>query len=184
MLTVICGPMFSGKTEELIRRAKRKRIANRRVRLFKQARDDRYEPERVVSHDSGVYEARPLAHLADVWRWANGGQGEWGFIGIDEFQFFDDAEATVLEILQGLSARAHVVVAGLDLDSDGRPFGPMPTALALADEVMKLTAVCRKCGRDATRSWWNPKRPKDGVVQVGAGELYEARCFPCWREKT
>jgi len=174
--------MFSGKTEELIRRARRSHIAKRRVRMFKHAKDDRYDAERVVSHDNGVYDARPVQTLQEVRTWADGGQGDWGFIGIDEFQFFDDEPEVVVDTLAYLSERTKVVVAGLDLDSDGRPFGPMPLALAMADVVVKLTAVCVKCGRDATRSYRNPEKHSGETEQVGAAGLYEARCIDCWRK--
>jgi len=180
MLEVICGPMFSGKTEELIRRARRMRIAQRRVCLLKHAKDDRFDPVKLVTHGQSTFEAQPVGRGRDLLLWGDAGQDDWGLVGVDEFQFFDDS---AIEALEELRRRAHVVVAGLDLDSAGRPFGPMPAALALADRVTKLTAVCMKCGADATRSYRRPDMDDGKVVQVGAGEAYEARCLACWRLK-
>jgi thymidine kinase len=166
---VICGCMFSGKTEELIRRMTRAQIARQKLQVFKPAIDVRYGKEVVASHNSNQIHSQPvanaheiLAHLADGTR----------VVGIDEAQFFDSA---VVEVVERLALRGiRVVVAGLDMDYLGRPFGPMPQLLAIAEQVTKLSAICVVCGAPATRS--QRIAPQEDTVLVGAHDSYEARC--------
>ena len=185
MLEVICGPMFSGKSEELIRRIRRAEIAKQRVVVFKHALDDRYCSERVMSHLARGVQAQPLQGSRGLSEWT---KTDVDLIAIDEAQFFDDG---IVGVCRELAAKTRVVVAGLDLDAKGEPFGPMPALLALADKVVKLTAVCMQCGEDATRSFQTDGRVTGmitasaeglaGNIQVGAAEAYEARCSRCWR---
>ena len=174
-IEVICGPMFSGKTEELIRRVTRAQFAKQEVQVFKPAIDTRYHPERVVSHSTLSLASTParnsivlreqVLHAAKV-------------IAIDEVQFFDDEIVDVVqEIANNLGKR--VIVAGLDMDSFGKPFGPMPALMAVAEEVLKVSAVCVVCGDEATRSY----RKVDTKTQVNVGgmEAYEPRCRTCFR---
>ena len=174
MLEVICGPMFSGKSEELIRRVRRAQIAKQRIAVFKHQLDDRYDAERVVSHQEVSVAAQPLRGSRGLWERTKG--EDFDLVAIDEAQFFDEG---LVGMCRSLSEKARVVVAGLDLDAQSEPFGPMPALLALADKVVKLTAVCVQCGADATRSFQLEAR--GAHIQVGAAEAYEARCCSCWR---
>lgn len=172
-LEVICGPMFSGKTEELIRRVRLARIAKQRVQLFKPALDDRYDVEYITSHVEQKFLCTPvreageiLDHLVDSTR----------VVAIDEAQFFKN---NLLEICEKLANRGlRVLAAGLDQDYLGNPFGPMPQLLAIADDVVKLKAVCVVCGGEASKTQRLSKE-KSQVV-VGASEVYEARCRFCF----
>jgi thymidine kinase len=176
-LEVICGPMFSGKSEELMRRVRRAEIAGQRVAIFKPLVDDRYAASDVVSHAGARMRAVPLSSVRELlWR-------AYGFdvVAIDEVQFFDSAIVpVVLELAEG---GTRVVVAGLDQDFRRLPFGPMPELLANAEFVDKLQAVCQRCGGPATTT----QRLVDGLpapysgetVVVGAAEQYEARCRGC-----
>ena len=181
-LEVVCGPMFSGKSEELIRRLRRAEIAGLRALIVKPAVDDRYDVGHVVSHGGAKMRAVTAASSADVRRLAGGYEA----IGIDEVQFFDDG---IVDADVGLVDRgARVVAAGLAQDFRGLPFGPMPTLLALADYVDKLEAVCHRCGGPATLT----QRLLDGrpapfsgeTVQIGALDSYEARCRACYEPGT
>ncbi|HFC08471.1 MAG TPA: thymidine kinase [Chloroflexi bacterium] len=174
-LEVIAGPMFSGKTEELIRRLRRAVIARQKVQVFKPALDNRYAKTAVASHAGGVFEAIPLndiealeQHLKD----------DTTVVGIDEAQFFSEKITAIVQRLADRGVR--VIVAGLDMDFRGEPFGPMPALLAQADQVDKLQAICVVCGFPASRSQrlinGKPARYDDPVVIVGASEMYEARC--------
>lgn len=166
---VVCGCMFSGKTEELIRRMTRAQIARQKLQVFKPAIDVRYGLEVVASHNSNTIHSQPvensleiLSHLADGTR----------VVGIDEAQFFDNG---IVEVVERLALRGiRVVVAGLDMDYLGRPFGPMPQLLAIAEQVTKLSAICVVCGAPATRS--QRISPQEDTVLVGAHDSYEARC--------
>jgi len=167
--------MFSGKSEELIRRIRRAEIARRRVAVFKHALDDRYCAEKVMSHTARGAQAQPLQGSRGLSEWT---KTDFDLVAIDEAQFFDDG---VVDVCRELAARTRVVVAGLDLDARGEPFGPMPALLALADKVVKLTAVCMRCGDDATRSFQTAASDDlTETIKVGAAETYEARCRACW----
>ncbi len=176
-IEVVAGPMFSGKSEELIRRVTRAMIARQRVQVFKPAIDDRYEAVAVASHAGRTLEAAAVADAAAMRdRLDDASQ----VIAVDEAQFFDGALTPFLLELADTSRR--VIVAGLDLDFRGVPFGPMPELLAHAEVVEKLTAICR-CGKAATRTQrligGRPAHESDPVILVGAAESYEPRCRAC-----
>ncbi len=173
-IEVICGSMFSGKTEELIRRLKRAKIANLKVEIFKPAIDVRYDEINVVSHDSNYILSTPIDNSQTILLMAGGVD----IVGIDEAQFFDDEIVHVCETLalQGI----RVIVAGLDMDYLGRPFGQMPKLLAIADFITKLHAICVKCGNLANISY--RKTNIDGQVLVGEKDIYEPRCRKCYHE--
>lgn len=174
-IEVVCGSMFSGKTDELIRRLIRATIAKQKVQVFKPAIDIRYAVEKVTSHAGANYEATPVASAAEIRKKLD---KDTTVAGIDEAQFFDPE---IIVVIQELAARGvRVIVAGLDMDFRGEPFGPMPLILAEAERVDKLHAICMVCGDDASRTQrlvnGQPARYDDPVVIVGASELYEARC--------
>jgi len=184
-LEVIVGPMFSGKSEELIRRVTRAVIARQRVAVFKPAIDDRYHAAHVASHSGRTAEATPVRDTAAVRALLRGEQlllpasAELpDVVGFDEAQFFDPGLVPLALELADQGVR--VILAGLDLDFRGEPFGIMPDLLARAESVEKLTAVCVECGAPATRTQrligGRPARYDDPVVMVGAAERYEARC--------
>ena len=177
-LEVICGSMFSGKTEELIRRLRRAQIARQPVQVFKPAIDDRYHAERVTSHNGADFEARPVASAKEILRLI---EPETTVVAIDEAQFFEPAIVNVCEALVNEGKR--VICAGLDMDFRGVPFGPMPDILARAELVDKLHAICVVCGEEASRTQrlidGRPAAFDDPVVLVGANEVYEARCRQC-----
>src|SRR5437762_2016324 len=177
-LELIVGSMFSGKSEELIRRVKRAVIARRSVQVFKPAIDDRFGGELVRSHDGDSFIARPVSSSDDILPLVS---HDTSVVGVDEVQFFD---ADIVTVVRGLVASGRrVICAGLDLDFRGEPFGPVPTLLALAEKVDKLEAICVVCGESATRT----QRIVDGVpafydepiIVIGAKEAYEARCRSC-----
>lgn len=172
---VICGSMFCGKTEELIRRVRRATIARQTVQVFKPGIDDRYGVARVASHNGEAIEGMPLAAAGDIPRAIQPGTT---VIAIDEAQFFD---AAVVEVVQHLAVRGlRVIVAGLDLDFRGEPFGAIPQLMCVAEEVTKLHAICVVCGEQACRTQrlvnGHPAHYNDPVIMVGAQEVYEARC--------
>ena len=174
-IEVVCGSMFSGKTDELIRRLIRATIAKQKVQVFKPAIDVRYAVEKVTSHAGAHYEAIPVANAAEILAKLD---QDTTVVGIDEAQFFD---LEIADIAQELATRGiRVLVAGLDMDFRGEPFGPMPLILAKAERVDKLHAICMVCGDDASRTQrlvnGKPAKYDDPVVIVGASELYEARC--------
>ena len=173
-IEVVCGSMFSGKTEELIRRLTRARIARQRVEIFKPALDTRYHAEDVVSHNAARIRSTPVAIASEILLLAAGSD----VVGIDEAQFFDDSLVDVCAQLANNGTR--VIVAGLDMDYLGRPFGPMPALLATAEYVTKVHAVCVCCGEIASYSY----RIVASASQVLLGETdsYEARCRPCFLE--
>ncbi len=177
-IEVVCGSMFSGKSEELIRRVKRARIAKQRVVVLKHSIDDRFSAREVVSHDGDKLESIPIAASADVMAAVPLGTQ---VVAIDEAQFFDDGLVEVCDALAESGVR--VIVAGLDTNFRGEPFGPMPKLLSLAEEVMKLNAICMKCGAPASRTQrlvnGKPAKYDDPVVMIGASESYEARCRRC-----
>ncbi|HEV8470181.1 MAG TPA: thymidine kinase [Candidatus Limnocylindria bacterium] len=177
-LEVIVGSMFSGKSEELIRRVKRAIIARRAVQVFKPAMDDRFGAEVVRSHDGDSFVARPVRSSAEI---ADSVEPETSVVGIDEVQFFDPGIVDVVRSLV-VSGR-RVICAGLDLDFRGEPFGPVPVLLALAERVDKLEAICVVCGEPATRTQrivnGVPAFFDDPIIVIGAQEAYEARCRVC-----
>ncbi len=178
-LEVIAGPMFSGKSEELIRRVKRVLIAGQKVRVFKPKLDDRYHASDVVSHDGERVRAEPVAGSSEMQSRLEGEDVQ--VVAVDEAQFFDDGLPELLEELAANGVR--VIVAGLDMDFRGEPFGVMPTLMARAEFVEKLSAVCVRCGRAATRTQrlvnGKPARYDEPVILVGASEAYEPRCRAC-----
>lgn len=177
---VICGGMFSGKSEELIRRVKRAQIARQRVQVFYNALDTRYGPERVSSHSGSQLDATPVADAAGI---ARAVKADTQVVAIDEAQFFGEDVAALCNQLADEGRR--VIVAGLDMDFRGVPFGPMPALLALAEEVTKLRAICVVCGAQASRTQrlldGEPAAFEEPIIQVGASENYEARCRACHR---
>lgn len=173
-IEVICGCMFSGKTEELIRRLKRACIAQLKVEIFKPGVDLRYNREQIVSHDDNRFHSTPVDHSAKILLLA----GDADVIGIDEAQFFDTGLPAVCEQLAGRGAR--VIVAGLDMDFRGEPFGSMPALMAKAEYVTKLHAICMKCGAIASFSY--RKTADTDTFLVGEKDIYEARCRSCFLE--
>ena len=172
---VICGSMFSGKTDELIRRLRRATIARQNVQVFKPAIDVRYAVEKVTSHAGSDYAAIPVEKAADIRKRLD---RKATVVAIDEAQFFDDE---IVQVVEELAAkRIRVIVAGLDTDFRGEPFGPMPELMARAERVDKIQAICMVCGEPASRTQrlvnGKPARFNDPVVIVGAAEMYEARC--------
>ncbi len=174
-LEVICGPMFSGKSEELIRRLRRARIARQRIQAFKPALDDRYDAIAIASHAESRFEALPVADSQELARHLDPAVE---VVAIDEVQFFDEGLLGLVEAMADSGIR--VILAGLDLDSEARPFGIMPQVLARAEHVLKLQAICTECGAGASRTY--RKVRSGGQVLVGAADLYEARCRHCHRE--
>lgn len=172
-IEVICGPMFSGKSEELIRRVTRVRIARRPVQVFKPELDDRYSETEVVSHSSLSVTAEPVADSAALLALVD---DETQVVGVDEAQFFDDGLVAVAEHL-ARSGR-QVIVAGLDLDYLGRPFEPVPTLVGRAEYVTKALAVCVRCGDPA--NFTQRTIAAGDLVVLGATDSYEARCRRCW----
>ncbi len=175
LIEVVCGSMFSGKTEELIRRLVRATIAQQKVQVFKPAIDIRYAVEKVTSHTGSDFDAIPVEKAASIREQVD---PETTVVAVDEAQFFDPE---IVDVAQDLAARGvRVIVAGLDLDFRGEPFGPMPVIMAKAEKVDKLHAICMTCGNEASRTQrlvnGKPARYDDPVVIVGASELYEARC--------
>jgi len=166
--------MFSGKTEELIRRLTRARIARQRVEIFKPALDTRYHAEDVVSHNATSIRSTPVALPAEILLLASGSD----VVGIDEAQFFDSSLVEVCEQLANNGIR--VIVAGLDMDYLGRPFGPIPALLATAEFVTKVHAVCVCCGEIASYSY--RIAASESQVLLGETDSYEARCRPCFLE--
>ena len=172
VIEVICGSMFSGKTEELIRRLKRVRIANLSVEIFKPKIDRRYHEENIVSHDENAIISTPIDNSQTILLLAQ----NVDVIGIDEAQFFDDQLPDVCDQLALRGIR--VIVAGLDMDYTGKPFGQMPNLLAKADYITKLHAICVRCGYIANYSF--RKSSKSGQVVLGEKDLYEPRCRKCY----
>lgn len=171
-IEVICGSMFSGKTEELIRRLRRARIAEQSVEIFKPAHDTRYSVNDIVSHDARTIASRPVATSEEILLVAD----HIEVIGIDEAQFFNDQLPRVCE---ELANRGHrIIVAGLDMDFRGKPFGPMPDLLAMAEYITKLHAICHHCGNLATHTYRLIADPE--TVLLGEKDIYEARCRYCF----
>jgi thymidine kinase len=171
-IEVICGSMFSGKTEELIRRLRRARIANQKVEIFKPLLDKRYDETNIVSHDSNSILSTPVEASANIMLMADNVE----VIGIDEAQFFDQALPWVCEQLALKGAR--VIVAGLDMDYLGKPFGPMPAIMSIAEYVTKVHAICQVCGDLASHSF--RKTGGTSLFMLGEKESYEPRCRRCF----
>lgn len=174
-IEVICGSMFSGKSEELIRRIRRAQFARQNVVVFKPTIDNRYSEESICSHNGNQIVAIPITDSIDIFKYVT---FETDLIGIDEVQFFDD---NIVEVIVQLANKGYrVVVAGLDLDFRGVPFGPVPALMAMAESVTKLQAVCHVCGSPAWCSQrlvnGSPAPYESSIIQVGAAESYEARC--------
>jgi len=172
---VICGSMFCGKTEELIRRLRRARIAKQNVQVFKPAIDNRYNHKKVTSHSGLDVDAQPVESSEDILAQMD---TSTTVVGIDEVQFFDDGIVDVVEDLAEQGVR--VIVTGLDMDFRGEPFGCMPDLMARAEKVEKLQAICMVCGESASRTQrlvnGEPAHYEEPIVVVGAQEMYEARC--------
>ena len=181
-IEAVVGPMYSGKSEELIRRLKRAKIAKQEVIVFKPCIDNRYSKEDVVSHSGISIRAIAINHTEEIHKYII---DETQVVGIDEVQFFD--EGIVAVALELADKGIRVIAAGLDLDFKAEPFGPVPELLARAEFVDKLQAVCVKCGAPATRTQRlinkEPARYDDPIILVGATESYEARCRKCHRIK-
>lgn len=171
-IEVICGCMFSGKTEELIRRLKRAKIASMKVEVFKPKVDTRYDEQAIVSHDTSSLLAIPVDHSSKLLRLAE----DVAVIGLDEAQFFDEQLPAVCQELALRGVR--VIAAGLDMDYRGQPFGVMPELLAIAEYVTKVHAICVHCGNLATHSYRLAEG--DTIVLLGEKEQYEPRCRSCY----
>ncbi|MER3499568.1 MAG: thymidine kinase [Chitinophagaceae bacterium] len=173
-IEVVCGSMFSGKTEELIRRLKRAKIANLKVEIFKPAIDVRYDEVKIVSHDTNAIHSTPIDNSQKILLMTE----DVDVIGIDEAQFFDQELPAVCDQLALKGVR--VIVAGLDMDYLANPFGPMAAIMAKADYVTKLHAICQKCGNIANFTY--RKVPNEDQVMLGAMDVYEPRCRVCYNE--
>lgn len=175
-IEVICGSMFCGKTEELIRRVRRAIIARQKVKVFKPKIDDRYGIQSITSHTGQSVDAVAVESAAEILNLAN---GETTVVAIDEAQFFAEG---IIDVVQRLveELNLRVIVAGLDTDFRGEPFGAMPQLLSIAEEVVKLHAICVVCGESASRTQrlvdGSPATYDDPIIMVGAQESYEARC--------
>lgn len=174
-IEVICGSMFSGKTEELIRRMKRAKFANQRVEIFKPQIDTRYSESEVVSHDSNSIHSTPVTSSGNISLLVS----EVDVVGIDEAQFFDPGIVDVCNQLASQGIR--VIVAGLDMDFKGKPFGPMPQLMAVAEYVSKVHAICMECGNLANFSHRLSEEEK--LVVLGEKNEYEPLCRTCYYKK-
>lgn len=173
-IEVICGSMFSGKTEELIRRLKRAKYAKQRIEIFKPEVDTRYDVEKVVSHDENSINSTPVQSSSQILLLST----DIDVVGIDEAQFFDPEIVTVCNILAKRGVR--VIVAGLDMDYLGKPFGPMPALIATAEYVTKVHAICMRCGNLAYVS--HRLVENDKLVLLGETDSYEPLCRSCFNE--
>lgn len=174
-IEVICGSMFSGKTEELIRRLKRAEIARLKVEIFKPSTDTRYDEIAVVSHNYNSISSKPVENSATILLL----KADTQVVGIDEAQFFDNGLPEVCNTLANKGIR--VIVAGLDMDFTGRPFGPVPALMAIAELVTKVNAVCVRCGSPAMYSY--RRVANEATILLGEKESYEPRCRPCFHAK-
>ena len=175
-IEVIAGSMFSGKTEELIRRLKRARFANLKVEIFKPVVDTRYSEREVISHDANIILSTPVQTASNILLLVN----DVDVVGIDEAQFFDKGLADVCNSLADKGIR--VIIAGLDMDYKGRPFGPIPTLFSIAEYVTKVHAICMRCGTLAHYSY--RKTDIDKLVVLGAKDNYEPLCRSCYQKAT
>ena len=171
-IEVICGSMFSGKTEELIRRMKRAQFAKQKVEIYKPCIDVRYSEDQVVSHDSHSIPSTPIDSPASMLLLSS----DVEVVGVDEAQFFDE---TLVDVVQTLANRGiRVIVAGLDTDFMGKPFGPMPALMAVAEDIQKVHAICVKCGSPANHSHRLSK--SNELVVLGETDIYEPLCRHCY----
>lgn len=175
-IEVICGAMFSGKTEELLRRIRRAQLAKQKVEIFKPAVDNRYDEANIVSHDSRSVSSTPVSSAARILLMVQ----DADVVGIDEAQFFDSELVNVCNALANRGVR--VIVAGLDMDYLGNPFGPMPLLMAIAEHVTKLHAICISCGSLAQYSF--RKSDDDKKIVIGETDRYEALCRQCFTKKS
>lgn len=173
-IEVVCGSMFSGKTEELIRRLNRAKIANQKIEIFKPSVDIRYDETAVVSHNQNSIHSTPVNSSLNILLMC----GDANVIGIDEAQFFDNELVFVCEKLAEQGVR--VIVAGLDMDYLGKPFGPMPALMAIAEYVTKVHAICMVCNDIATHTY--RKTDDNNLVMLGELDTYEARCRFCFND--
>jgi thymidine kinase len=174
-IEVIAGSMFSGKTEELIRRLNRAKIANLNVEIFKPGMDVRYDDTDIVSHNKNAIRSTPVNTAEEILLLS----GNCDVVGVDEAQFFDEGLTDVVNKLAYQGKR--VILAGLDMDSEGKPFGPMPQLMATAEYVTKVHAICVKCGNLANYSF--RKQQSGGQILLGEHDIYEARCRKCYKEE-
>jgi len=174
-IEVICGSMFSGKTEELIRRLTRARLAKQQVEIFKPSVDTRYHDSHVVSHNETSIRSTPVSFAGDILLLS----GTCDVVGIDEAQFFDEEIVRVVQLLANQGKR--VILAGLDMDFEGKPFDPMPKLMAVAEYVTKVHAICMQCGDLAAFSYRLSAATEK--VMLGDKDSYEARCRKCFHEK-
>jgi len=172
-IEVVCGSMFSGKTEELLRRIRRARLAHLKVAIFKPAADTRYDEVQVVSHDQNAVASIVIQHSSEILSYCD----DYAVIAIDEAQFFDKDLPRICErvVMKGI----RVIIAGLDMDFMGRPFGPMPDLLAIAEYITKLHAICPHCGSLATHSY--RLSTEEDTVVLGEKNNYEPRCRVCYQ---
>ena len=175
-IEVICGSMFSGKTEELIRRIKRARIANQSTHIFKPKMEVRYHKKKIVSHDDNEIDSSPISQAEDILKLVN----DVDVIGIDEAQFFDPGLIEVCNQLANENKR--IIIAGLDMDFTGNPFGVIPKLMAMAELVTKVHAICIKCGSEAQFSYRFSNTGEQ--VKLGEKDLYEPRCRSCFNKGT
>ena len=178
LIEVVCGSMFSGKTDELIRRLVRATIAKQKVQVFKPAIDIRYAVEKVASHTGSTFDAIPVQKSSEILERV---EKDTTVVGLDEVQFFD---LDITSVAQALASRGiRVIAAGLDMDFRGEPFGPMPQLMSEAERVDKLHAICVVCGAEASRTQrlidGRPANFDDPIILVGGSESYEARCRHC-----
>ncbi len=171
-IEVICGSMFSGKTEELIRRLNRAKIANQRIQIFKPKRDNRYDETAVVSHNENAIDSLPVESSLDIYQHIE----NVNVVGVDEAQFFDEG---LVQVCQKLAIKGiRVIIAGLDMDFRGQPFGPIPDLLAVAEYITKVHAICPHCGSLATHSF--RLTAESETVVLGEKDKYEPRCRICY----
>jgi len=177
-IEVITGPMFAGKTEELLRRVKRLEYARKNIVVFKPLMDNRYSEGEVVSHNNNRTKSVNISKAIDIFKYVD---KTTDVVAIDEVQFLDEEAVAIIEFLANQKKR--IIVSGLDRDFRGEPFSFMPKLLSLAEYVTKLTAICVKCGSPATRTQrmvnQKPAKYNDPIVLIGAEESYEARCRSC-----
>ena len=174
-IEVICGSMFSGKTEELLRRLRRAQFANQKIKVFKPALDTRYSDMDVVSHDAHSISGTPISNPEEMLKV----DPEVQVVGVDEAQFFS---LTLTEVAQTLANRGvRVIIAGLDTDYLGKPFGPMPALMAIAEDVQKVHAICVKCGNLANHSHRLSKSTE--LVELGEKDIYEPLCRECYNRE-
>lgn len=192
MLEVVVGCMFSGKSEELTRRLRRAKIAGMNVIAFKPAADNRYDAEKIASHSSVTFDAVTFRNfddlIAKIMKLRNQNNDKFpDVIGIDEVQFLPKDFVPFVEMI--VNSGSRVILAGLDMDYLGKPFGPIPELMAIGDKVIKLSAICvaedengKICGEPATRSYRMASKNTGEIIQVGAAESYQARCRKCWNK--